>query len=180
VVRYKFLKYFAKDSFSNCLTPKRLTELNSQIEIYAKDRLLNYLAYKERSVYQAKFFLQNLPLKNTISKKIISQMLELDFINDERFADLLAKSLVNSNISKIMARRKLYLTGLKEQIAEKALEKHYADSSFVIEKAVEKAFSKYKHLPLARLKQRSLAWLMRRGFSFVNIADLLSKKIQDL
>ncbi len=144
---------------------------------FAKDRLLGYLSYKERSQKQAFGYLLRLPLASGLCRKLIDQMQEWDFLNQERFAFSFARSLKAKNVAKDLARIRLEYEGVEHSLREKVLPEVYRDESFLVEQAVLKAVRKYRRLPRKQMKQKCLAWLHRRGYRFEQVGFLLGKEI---
>jgi len=161
------------------ITTQQRSSLEKAAFSFAKDRLLGYLSYKERSEKQAFGYLWRLPFALHLSKKLIEQMQGWDFLSQERFAFSFARSLKAKNIAKDLARVRLEYEGVEHTLCEEALQSVYRNESFAVEQAVQKAARKYRRLPRKQMKQKCLAWLHRRGFRFEQVGFLLGKEIAE-
>ncbi len=159
------------------ITPEQKLSLEKAAFSFAKDRLIGYLSYKERSQKQVYEYLVRLPFNLRLATKLIEQMQEWNFLSQERFAYSFARSLKAKNIAKDLARVRLEYQGVEHTLREKVLLSVYHDDSFVAELAVQKAVRKYARYPRSQMKRKCLAWLHRRGFRFEQIGFLLGKEI---
>ncbi len=159
------------------ITVEQKVSLEKEAFAFAKERLLGYLSYRERSQMEAYAYLARLPFSLPLAVKLIKKMQELNFLNQERFAHSFARSLKAKNIAKDLARSRLEYQGIDHTLREKVLLSVYSDESFAVEQAVQKAVQKYKRFPRSQMKRKCLAWLHRRGFRFEQIGFLLGKEI---
>ncbi len=172
-------KLFAICSRQGDVSPSQELELRQEAYAFAKERVLRYLSYQERCEKQSLEYLIRLPLNMTIAEDLVREMSRLGFINQERFAYSFARSLKAKNIAKGLAFLRMEYFGLEFSLCEEALAKVYKDELSVVELAVQKAVKKYGRFPKAKMKQKCLAWLHRRGFRFEQVAYLLGKKIAE-
>ena len=172
-------KLFSVCSQQGEISPNQEQELRQEAYAFAKERVLRYLSYQERCEKQTFEYLLRLPLNVRMAEDLVHQMLEFDFINQERFAYSFARSLKAKNIAKNLAFLRLEYFGLDFPLCEKVLAEVYSDEPLQIELAVQKAVNKYRRFPKPKMKQKCLAWLHRRGFRFEQVAYLLGKKIAE-
>lgn len=155
-------------------------ELQHEAYLFAKERVLRYLGYQEHSKKQALEYLVRLPFNLKNAENLVQEMVDLDFINQERFAYSFARSLKEKNISKNLAFLRLEFCGLEFPLCEKVLTNVYTDETSQVEMAVQKAVRKYQRFPKTKMKQKCLAWLHRRGFRFEQVGYLLGKMIAEI
>jgi len=72
----------------NHLPDENKTKLIREIENFNWEKLLNFLAYRERSLWECKNFLKQQLLSSSLIEELLKKAIELNFVNDERFAQI--------------------------------------------------------------------------------------------
>lgn len=100
--------------------------------------------------------------------KAIDKMLELGYLDDERYAVILLNHLVNEKrMSKSFIKQEMYKRGLSADIIAYTLEDAEIDNS---SNCAELILTKYKNkLNIEGGKEKVTASLMRKGFSYYDI-----------
>lgn len=100
--------------------------------------------------------------------KAIDKMLELGYLDDERYAGILLNHLVNEKrMSKSFIKQEMYKRGLSADIIAYTLEGAEIDNS---SNCAELILTKYKNkLNIEGGKEKVTASLMRKGFSYYDI-----------
>lgn len=100
--------------------------------------------------------------------KAIDKMLELGYLDDERYAGILLNHLVNEKrMSKSFIKQEMYKRGLSADIIAYTLEDAEIDNS---SNCAELILTKYKNkLNIEGGKEKVTASLMRKGFSYYDI-----------
>ncbi|MGN0523579.1 MAG: regulatory protein RecX [Eubacterium sp.] len=100
--------------------------------------------------------------------KAIDKMLELGYLDDERYAGILLNHLVNEKrMSKSFIKQEMYKRGLSADIIAYTLEDGEIDNS---SNCAELILTKYKNkLNIKGGKEKITASLMRKGFSYYDI-----------
>lgn len=138
----------------------------------AFEKSMNYLSKRMHS----KFELKDKLLKKGFSSEVVSNTIlkleEYHYVDDDMFARLFIEQ--NSNLSKRMICNKLQLKGINKDIIDKNLIE--IDSDAEIEKCEVLARKLLKSAKIENLndKQKFVAKLVRRGFSY----DVISKVLK--
>lgn len=100
--------------------------------------------------------------------KAIDKMMELGYLDDERYADILLNHLVNEKrMSKSFIKQEMYKRGLSADIIALKLDDAEIDNS---SSCAELILTKYKNkLNIEGGKEKVIASLMRKGFSYYDI-----------
>ncbi len=149
--------------------------LRDEIRKYAWNRLLGYLARRERSMRESSEFLDKLPAHFTIRNDLLERAVERKFISDSRFAELYTLSLMRKQKSREEAHYKLREKGIDEMLIEKTLAERYTGEAEteMIERAVEKALFRFRDFPPRKRYEKALTSLCRSGFSYEDVKDMV-------
>ena len=154
------------------LNEEKLNDLVFQSQFQrAKSRAVWYLDRKDRT---AKDLYSKLCLAGFDKKavaKVIARLIEVDLINDRRFAENYASRLIESNVSKREALQKMLQKGVPYDIAKDVLAESEADENKQIEALINK---KYRtKLMSDGGVQKVYAALIRKGFSYEAVKTAL-------
>lgn len=159
------------------LEAKEVEELTFVSESYrAKERAVWYLS-KADTTEKALFEKLCRNFSQKASAFAVAQMVKKGYLNDQRFAENYANSLINRNVSKRAALGKMLQKGVPLDMAKEVLSQRQQDESLAALALLE---TKYKN----KLKsedgiRKTIAALARRGFSYSDIKtaiDEFSKK----
>ena len=162
------------------LEAKEVEELTFVSESYrAKERAVWYLS-KADTTEKALFEKLCRNFSQKAAAFAVAQMVKKGYLNDQRFAENYANSLINRNVSKRAALGKMLQKGVPLDIAKEVLAKSQEDESLAALALLE---TKYKN----KLKsedgiRKTIAALARRGFSYSDIKTALEEfsKKEDL
>ena len=142
--------------------------------INARARAIKYIMYKMRTSKEVYDKLLELGFSTEIINRVIADLEQLEYINDEEYAKKFIESNKKSKkISKSMIKLKLKNKGIDGEIIEKYLEKLAVSDFDAIEKVlIKKKFS--DDLPFEE-KNRILAYCVRKGFSLDEVLKVIKE-----
>ena len=175
----KILRFFSlHPDIENDLPETEKNKILLEIEKYSWDRLLNFITYRERSTWECKNFLKLLPLKSALIEKLLVKAIELNFLKDERFAEMLVSDLLQNGKSRQEIKNKLYEKKVNSQIIEDSLNEQLSPD--VVENLLninlDRAIRKYVSLPSEKRKEKILNYLTRKGFSYWEVKEKMEEK----
>jgi regulatory protein len=159
------------------LTNEQLKELLLEIEKFAWDKLLNFLTYRERSCWEAKNYLKQLPLKNSICEKLVTKAVTKDFINDHRFTELYIEDLIEKDKNEKEIKQKLFEKHIPEVMINSILSELFTPQKKeeVLIKNIEKALARFVHYKGRERREKILNYMSRKGFSYGEVKEKLEK-----
>ena len=142
--------------------------------INARSRAIKYIMYRLRTSKEIYDKLLELGFSTEIINRVIADLEQLEYINDEECAKKFIESNKKSKkISKSMIKLKLKNKGIDGEIIEKYLEKLAVSDFDAIEKVlIKKKFS--DDLPFEE-KNRILAYCVRKGFSLDEVLKVIKE-----
>jgi regulatory protein len=175
----KVLRFFSVYPGQECIFPdERKQELISEIEKYNWDRLLNFLAYRERSMWECYNFLKLQSLPSNLADKLIIKAKELNFVNDERFAEMYVQDLIAKNKNETQIRSKLIEKHVPEQIITSILSRELSQQNKqeILNANFQKAINRFSSFPAEQRKEKILNFLTRKGFSYWQVKEKMDKE----
>ncbi len=151
-------------------------EIQAEIEKYAWKRLLDFIAYRERSKGEADRFLMRLPLDTTISNKLIKKAQSYNYLNDERFTEIFIEDMIAKGKSRTEIKSKLYHAGINGSMVKRLLSKNYTleIKNQILHQVVEKAWRRFgSHSPKERFI-KIMNYLVRKGYSAEDVRHHLN------
>ena len=149
----------------------------------ARTRALDVLAAREMSSAQLYERLCR-SFTEPAAAAAVAEMVELDYVNDDRYAEARAHSLLMARKSRRAAAQNLRQKGLDRQQIERALESVYAPDSEGEdpEFAAAAALVQSRYLTKLRAGRRDLVVtaLMRRGFAYPVIREAVRQAEEEL
>jgi len=173
----KILHFYCKDQLeyfelSEEDTAKLLEEINKQ----SWNKLLDYLAYRERSFGECSEFLsKKIFLKKELQSALLEKAISLNFINDNRFAEMLTNDLIRNSKSRVEIKNKLYSKKINENIISSILQKKF-DSKIankILEENINKAKRRFSNLKKNEQNDKILNYLTRKGFAYWEVKEKL-------
>jgi regulatory protein len=161
--------------------PTQISELQFQrlieeIENYSRNRFLKFLTYRERSMWECTQFLRNLPLHNLLAEKLMAEALGYNYISDQRFAEIMTRSMCEYGKSKQEIVQKLREKRISAELIEQNLaEYYYSQENDILQDNLKKALARYSRFPEKERIEKLKNYLYRKGFSYEKIMDSLSK-----
>ena len=140
----------------------------------AKEKALWLISYRSHSKKEL-FDKLKRGFDEESAQKAVDRMEELGLINDEEFAKLYARKLVNGKKMSVKAAEfELYRKGIDKITAEQVLgELEYDPQTQIIEFITKK----YKNINDEKIKRRAVAALQRKGYSWDEIKSALDRII---
>ena len=159
------------------LENEQLKELLLEIEKFAWDKLLNFLTYRERSRWEAKNYLKQLPLKNSICEKLVTKAVTKDFINDHRFTELYIEDLIEKDKNEKDIKQKLFEKHIPEVMINSMLSELFTPQKKeeVLIKNIEKALARFVQYKGKERRVKILNYLSRKGFSYGEVKEKLEE-----
>ncbi len=153
--------------------------LFEEIRKYAWNRLLDYLALRERSRRESLDYLMNLPVEAELTNELVQRAESKKFISDTRFAELYTESLLHRQKSREEIRYKLKEKGIDEILIDQTLAKIVTpeQEADVIDQKIDKLLVRYRDLKPKQQIEKILTSLCRNGFSYEDVKDKVRMKV---
>jgi regulatory protein len=135
----------------------------------AVDKCYDLLSRRDHSVKELKIKLLK-TVDEVAADKAIDKMLELGYLDDEKYAVTLLNHLIeNKKMSKNFIKQEMFKRGLSSEIISNTLEDIEVDN---VSSCAELIITKYRNkLCVEGGKEKVIAALMRKGFSYSDIKD---------
>jgi len=143
----------------------------------ARAAAMRLLEYRPRSRGELTRRLHQQGFDSQTISRVIDRLVELDLVNDERFARQMIQSLTRSrNLGKQAIFEKLRQAGISRELAEAVIEQELADydESQQAREAVEKYLPRLADIEPASQRRRLYGYLRRRGFSYEVIRQVIA------
>ncbi len=153
---------------------KEIIEKSS--ERRAKEKALWLISYRSHSKKEL-FDKLKRSFDEASAQKAVDRMEELGLINDEEFAKLYARKLVNGKKMSVKAAEyELYRKGIDKITAEQVLSELEYDPQTQI---IEFITKKYKNIQDEKIKRRAVAALQRKGYSWEEIRQAIEALVSE-
>ncbi|MBN2830725.1 MAG: regulatory protein RecX [Candidatus Omnitrophica bacterium] len=136
--------------------------------------LLKYRALSEKELIQR---LKRKKFPEEEIKKVISFLKERGFIDDIAFAKVWVSCRLSRSFGLNRITQELKLKGINREVLEERIaqvKKDYCESK-VIEQLARDRLSRLKNIEPVKARNRTYAYLIRRGFSPEGVSDTLNK-----
>lgn len=135
----------------------------------ALDKCYDLLSRRDHSVKELKTKLLR-TVDEVNAGKAIDKMLELGYLDDEKYALTLLNHLIeNKRMSKAFIKQEMFKRGLSSEIISNTLEGTEIDN---VSSCAELILTKYRNkISIDGGKEKVIASLMRKGFSYSDIKD---------
>jgi len=140
------------------------------------DRVYHFLSYRPRSEKEVRDYLKKKKIDEEITEEIIDKVKKLGYINDLEFAHWWVEQ---RSTFRPRGKRALRVELRQKWIAPEIINEvlnSITDEVFLAQKAIQKKMEIYKKLPLRESRQKAVAYLQRRGFSWETIKKVLNEK----
>jgi regulatory protein len=142
----------------------------------AKNIAYRYLSYRPRSYAEVDRKLREKGFDDTAVRIVLSNLIRLGYIDDEKFADQWAQSRVRlRGLGRRRIEQELRYKGVDRETARRAID-DVLTADLEIEtarRAVERKLKTMRTLDRETRRRRLAAFLERRGFSFAVIRHIL-------
>jgi len=173
----KILHFYCKGQIEYFeLNDKEATKLLEEINKQSWNKLLDYLAYRERSLGECKEFLsKKIFLKQELQPALLRKAVSLNFINDTRFAEMLTEDLIRNSKSRVEIKNKLYTKKINEKIISDILQKKFDSKTAdeILEANFMKAKRRFSKLKKNERNEKILNYLTRKGFTYWEVKEKL-------
>ena len=140
------------------------------------DRMLAWLARRPRSIWEVRDYLRRKQAPDDLVDKFIAQLEELNYIDDQAFAEAWVRSRrVLKPISQRKLRSELYKKRVDSDIIDIVLEDDETDEHQVLRQLVEKKRKQSRYQD----EQKLLAYLARQGFNYSDIRSVLDQLAEE-
>ena len=161
------------------ITEERLQELIYDSEYRrAKSRALWYLDRADRTEKGLYRKLCEAGFDKKASAAVGARFVEVGVLDDRRFAENFAERCKDANISARETVRKLYEKGIPYDMAKETVSETETDEETQIRALIEKKYA--RKLELENGAEKVYAALIRKGFSFSAVRNVLKKYSEEL
>ncbi len=176
----KILHFYNKGQLDHFdLNDEEAAKLLEEIKKQSWNKLLDFIAYRERSFDECREFLsKKIFLKKELQSVLLRKAVSLNFINDIRFAEMLTDDLIRSSKSIVEIKNKLYQKKINEDIISSVLQKKFDSQTAadILEANFKKAKTRFSNLTKNKRNEKILNYLTRKGFSYWEVKEKLDKE----
>ena len=161
------------------LSPDEIVALQSQDTVEkAKESAYRLITLRPRSIAEIQQNLSKKGYDETVIEQIINRLVELDFLNDETFAQYWVEQRDTFKPRSHMAlRQELQQKGISRSIIDQALTA--SDETAAARIAAEKKARQLTRYPEDEFKKKLGQFLQRRGFSYALINEIIDELWQE-
>lgn len=175
----KILHFYCKGPLEEFKLNKEESEkLLDEIKKLSWNKLLDYLAYRERSYHECKVYLsQKLFLKKEIIPILLNIAKSKNYIDDARFAEMLTEELIRKAKSKTEIKNKLFSKRIDETIISEVIQKKIDTeiNAEILDKNIKKAKNRFYNLTKKERDEKILNYLTRKGFAYWEVKEKLGE-----
>ena len=162
------------------LTKVRIKDiLQKEEKKLVKEKAFRYLATRTHSEKELQTKLRQKGYAEELITTVISELKESKFIDDIEFAFSFARSrILKKPMGARLLRQELWQKGLKPEIIDKALKEAYSAKrqEEIARELVESRKDLYKDLDENKQKKRLNDFLLRRGFDWEIVKEVIAEK----
>ena len=158
------------------LDNKEIEKLNEEV-IYsdAKNSCFKLLSYRARSTGEIRDYLRRKKYENEIIERVVKDLTNKDFLNDEKFAAQWTESrITNRQASVRQIKSELRQKKISDSIISEVLNSQNIDEIEVLKQLVTKKRTQQKYNDDIKLMQ----YLARKGFSYDKILIALGRRAE--
>ncbi len=154
-----------------------IKDIEQELYVLLKERVLNFLSLRDRSEEELKRYVDRLGLER-LWPKTKRWLKHLNLLNDYRFASNFVDYQKRRLVGPLYIAHQLRLRGVREKIIEEVLNKRYTKQE-QRRKVVSlvKRYKKYRSLAKTQDKAKLLRYLASRGFTREIIYEIISKYV---
>ena len=162
------------------LTKARMKDiLQKEEKKRVKEKAFRYLAARAHSEKELQTKLRQKGYAEELITTVISELKEAKFLDDVKFAFSFARNrIVKKPMGARLLRQELRQKGLKPEIIDKALTEAYSAKrqEEIARELVESRKDRYKDLDENKQKKRLNDFLLRRGFDWEIVKEVIAEK----
>lgn len=151
--------------------------LESEVKKESKDAALKFLSYRMRSEKEVRDKLKKKEFARDIIDEVIGDLKRVNLLDDYEFASAWIRDRIsNKPRGKTLLKQELWKKGIKEEIIEKVLKEYFEDEDEELnlaKKLLEKRKKRYENLDKNVANRRMMSFLLRRGFSYEIVKQVL-------
>ncbi|MFQ5752702.1 MAG: regulatory protein RecX [bacterium] len=147
-----------------------------------KEKAYRYLAGRAHSEKELRIKLQQKGYDHKLVEEVISDLKGVSLIDDLAFALSYAHSrLINRPVGEKLLRSELWHKGVSQEIIDKAVHETYAEKNQlqIARELVDKRKSHYPSLESWKEKKRIADFLIRRGFDWELVKEVIAEKFEN-
>jgi regulatory protein len=156
--------------------------LESEVKKESNDAALKFLSYRMRSEKEVRDKLKKKEFAQDVIEEVIEDLRRVNLIDDYSFASAFVRDKIsNKPQGKILLKQELWKKGIKEETIEKVLKEYFEDEDEELnlaKKLLDKRKKRYENLDKNVAKRRMMSFLLKRGFSYEIVKEVL--KIEDV
>ena len=144
----------------------------------AKDRALNFLSYRDRSEKEIRTKLKDVGYEENIIEWVIGELKRLKLIDDQKFAQSYAQTqMITRPMGEYFLRKELKQKGIGGELIEETVSKIFQekDQLTVAVELAHKRLKRFKNIDEIKAKKRVSDFLLRRGFSWEIVSQVLER-----
>lgn len=159
------------------IAPEKAKEIKDSIDSYAWNRVLDWLAIQERSSHECKIYLKKLFIPDDVTENFIARLKKLNYVNNQRFAELFISSLIQKGKSKLEIKNKLYEKTADLGQTELWLDEFYNPECELenLRNNLQKLLKRWQNLPDKKRSEKIISTLTRHGFAYQMIRNELTE-----
>jgi regulatory protein len=145
-------------------------------KVLAKEIALNFLSYRPRTEKELIKKLKSKGFEEEILEETVRNLKRLNLIDDYEYA----KNFVNERLrlsprGENLLRQELWKKGIEKETIDEVLKEVFESKNEeeIAQKVLEKAKKKYRNLDKEVAQRRIKGFLLRRGFSFETVNELV-------
>jgi SOS response regulatory protein OraA/RecX len=154
--------------------------IRAELQNYAWAKLVDWLARQEHSTTEVKEYLKRYKFHPSILEYCLSQALEMDYVNDERYCRLLIESLLARQKSPVQIKSKLIEKRLPSSLWKPILDELSSpeQATSILETQAEIITHRYASLERKARFEKCLTALYRKGFALDAARAVLNKLLK--
>ena len=152
--------------------------INAHVVKWCKQRVINFLSYRQRTEEEIRRYLQGLPIDADCIDEVIGWLKQQGLVDDREFVVRWVQHRLATNP---MGRRRLFLElrqkGVDKNLIEETLDEvsHLLDESAMALQLANKQLRKYKDADSLTVRRKLTAFLQRRGFEYSAIKHAVAE-----
>ncbi len=154
-----------------------LKELNNTAKVdKAYMQVLNLLARRPRSVWEVEQYLEKKSIEHNTVTKIVNKLKKNELLNDTKFAESwVSNRRLLKNVSKKRLEQELYQKRISNQIISKVLSEDDVTDLDVLQELITRKLKQTRY----KDKQKLMAYLIRQGFNYNDVKQVILDTKQD-
>lgn len=145
----------------------------------AKQRALNFITYRPRSIAEVRQNLRGKEVDDTIIEQVVNRLSELELLDDTAFARYWVDQREAFKPRSPMAlRQELLQKGVERQVIDEVLVE--LDETAAARRAAEQQAGRWTNLDKETFYQKMSSYLQRRGFRYDTIREVINELWQEM